>query len=150
MTCTFFGHRDTPWYIEEELEEILKVLITKENADNFLVGNQGNFDVIVLKVLRKLEKEFPHIKVSVVLAYMPMKREYIENYSEYTIFPQGLENVPPRLAIVYRNRWMLEKSCFVVTYVCREYGGAYKFLEISRKKNKRVINLYENNKKPSI
>lgn len=52
MVCTFFGHRDTPWNTQEFLTELLREMIIKENADTFLVGNQGNFDRIVLNVLK--------------------------------------------------------------------------------------------------
>ena len=29
---------------------------------------------------------------------------------ENTLLPEGIENVPPRFAISWRNKWMLERS----------------------------------------
>lgn len=56
MTCTFFGHRDTPKSIEPILHNVLTDLIENKKADMFYLGNNGNFDSIVknnLKILKK-------------------------------------------------------------------------------------------------
>lgn len=45
MICTFFGHRDAPLSIEKELEKIILSLIS-EGVDEFLVGNNGSFDLL--------------------------------------------------------------------------------------------------------
>lgn len=49
--------------------------------------------------------------------------------------------VPRRFAIDKRNRWMIDHSDFVITYVSRSFGGAAKFKEIAEKKNRVVINI---------
>lgn len=136
MICTFFGHRDTPHGVEPRIKEILTELIEKNGVRTFYVGNQGKFDLIVLKVLKELSLRYK-IKYYVVLAYMPkQKTEYDEN----TLLPDGIEKAPPRFAISYRNKWMIEKSDYVVTYVSREFGGAAKFKSLAEKKGKTVIN----------
>ena len=61
----------------------------------------------------------------------------------HTVFPEGLESVPPRYAIDRRNRWMLDRSDYVVTYVRNPYGGAAKYKELAIKKHKTVIELYQ-------
>ena len=57
--CTFFGHRNTPENAEEPLRKILIQLIEKESVSLFYVGNQGNFDRIVRKVLKILNFHKP-------------------------------------------------------------------------------------------
>ena len=54
---------------------------------------------------------------------------------------EGIENHLPRFAIAFRNRWMIKKSDYVVTYVTRSFGGAYKFKTLSVTKNKTVIEI---------
>lgn len=49
--CTFFGHRNCPDDIEPILREVIIDLITNKNVTCFLVGDKGNFDGIVRKVL---------------------------------------------------------------------------------------------------
>ena len=142
--CTFFGHRDCDDKIEESVYKCLENLICVDNVDTFYVGTQGNFDAIVYRVLKNLQKIYTHIKCIVVLAYIPTKNDMSREYSE-SILPSGIENVPPRFAIEYRNKWMIKNSDYVVCYILHSVGGAYKFLKISEKENKKVINLYNKN-----
>ncbi len=136
-TCTFFGHSDCPDSVYYLLKEKIEDLIKYSDTVYFYVGNHGRFDSLVTEVLRELKKEYPNIKYWVILAYLP--KCYIEN----SLFPEGLENVPKRFCIDKRNRWMLEKSDYVISYVTRNVGGAAKFTEIAKKQNKRVINIAE-------
>ena len=53
-TCTFFGHSDTPFSVEEKLKSVLIDLIQTKEVRRFYVGNHGNFDKIARKVLREL------------------------------------------------------------------------------------------------
>ena len=139
--CTFFGHRDCPETIKPYLREVLVDLITNQGVDTFYVGNQGRFDGIVRGVLRELEKEYPEIRYAVVLAYLPGKKNEYDDFSD-TILPEGIEAVHPRYAIDWRNRWMLQRSDFVVTYITHSWGGAAKFAEKAKREGKTVINLF--------
>ena len=141
VVCTFFGHRDCPETIKPYLREVLVDLITNQGVDTFYVGNQGRFDVIVRSVLRELEKEYPEIRYAVVLAYLPGKKNEYDDFSD-TILPEGIEAVHPRYAIDWRNRWMLQRSDFVVTYITHSWGGAAKFAEKAKREGKTVINLF--------
>ena len=137
QTVTFFGHRDTPKEIEPALRLTLIDLIENKNATVFYVGNHGNFDAMVRRQLEDLSKTYP-IKYYVVLAYMPGKNDKPD---EHSILPEGIESVPRRFAINYRNKWMLNKSGIVVTYVTRPFGGAAQFKKLAEKQEKTIINL---------
>lgn len=139
MTVTFFGHRDTPKEAEKNLRYVLIDLIENHGATNFLVGNNGNFDITVRHQLEALSKNY-QINYSIVLAYMPVKKnEYIE-YTN-TLIPEEIEKTPKRFAISYRNKWMLNQSDAVITYVNHNYGGAYQFKNMAVRQGKRVIEL---------
>ncbi len=143
MTVVFFGHRDTPPEIYSVLLKTITKLIEEQNADYFYVGNEGSFDSMVKRVLKKLSKEYPHICYSVELAYLPWKKEHYnidEDYNNTSVFEE-LENVPKRFAIDRRNMIMLDRADIVVTYVTHSYGGAAKFKNIAKKKGKKVIEL---------
>ena len=139
--CTFFGHRDCPESVKPRLREVLVDLIINQEVDTFYVGNQGRFDGIVRCVLRELEKEYPEIHYAVVLAYLPGKKNEYDDFSD-TIFPEGIEAVHPRYAVEWRNRWMLQRADFVVTYIAHPWGGAAKFAERAKREGKTVINLF--------
>lgn len=143
MTCTFFGHRDAGKEIEPTLLKVIVDLIENKNVTSFYVGNNGQFDYMVRKILRLIKKSYPQIDYSVVLAYMPREKKELDfyDYSD-TIFPDGLENTPPRFAISRRNEWMIKNSDYVVTYVKYIVGGAAKFKSLAQSKGKTVLEIY--------
>ena len=138
MTCTFFGHSNCPDSIKADIYDSIIYLIENKNVTTFLVGNQGNFDRLVLLTLQVIQSEYRHIRYSVVLAYMPKSAS---NNLAHSIFPEGLENIPPAYAISHRNKWMITQSDYVITYVRHKTGGASKFKDYATKKNKIIIEL---------
>ena len=142
-TCTFFGHSNTKEEIIPKLQSVLKDLIENEGVDKFYVGNHGFFDHYVRKTLKEFQKRwYPHIRYFVVLAYLPEKNDELSiiDYSD-TIYPEGIEKVPKKAAIVWRNEWMIAHSDFVVVNVLHSFGGAARFAALAERKKKTVINL---------
>lgn len=141
-SCTFFGHQIINNDIKELLMCQIENLITEYGVNVFYVGNNGQFDDLVAEVLRKLKSRNPQISYSIVLAYLPEKKQKYNqlSYTE-TIYPEGLEYTPPRFAISKRNQWMVQQSDYVIAYVEHSFGGAAQFTEYARKKHKTVINL---------
>ena len=139
MTATFFGHKDAPKEIEPTLRSTLIDLIENHNVNEFYVGNNGNFDTMVRRQLEDLSQTYP-ITYSVVLAYLPTEKNKYDNLTN-TIYPEDLETVPKRFAISWRNKWMIQQSDIVVTYVTHTYGGAWQFKGMAKRLNKHVINL---------
>ncbi len=141
MVCCFLGHREVYQDIEEKLTATIEDLIG-EGVDCFLVGHQGAFDAMVLRVLRKLRKSHGNYHYFVVLVYMPgSKKEFPLFGAGETLYPERLECVPPRYAISWRNRWLLSQSDIVVTYVTHNWDGAAKYAEQARRQHKRVIDI---------
>ena len=145
-SCTFFGHRECPSNLKPQLCEVLKELIEQHDVNVFYVGNQGAFDKMVYSALRELAMQYPQIVYAVVLAYLPMKQA--DAYPQatdcsHTLYPDGIEAVPKRFAIDWRNRWMLKQADYVVTYVTHTWGGAAKFAEKAHRLEKKVIGLAE-------
>ena len=140
MICTFFGHSDAPEAVKPALKAAIIELIEKENVTGFFVGNHGNFDRMTISILSELTKT-RNIRFYVVLAYPPTEKD--TDYLAHTVLPDGIETVPPRFAINYRNKFMLENADFVITYVTHSWGGAAKFKQMAEKKQKRIIELGE-------
>ena len=140
MRCTFFGNRNASFSIEPMLYSVLTDLVKNKNVDMFYVGNQGNFDAVVRKCLRRLKKEIPHINYAVVLAYMPSAPKTGEDYSD-TVYPEVLDKVPYRFAIAKRNQWMVSVSDYVVTYVRSIGGGAAKNKDYAERQGKSIIEI---------
>lgn len=140
MTCCFFGHRMTPPEVEPRLEATIEALL-REGADDFFVGNEGRFDAMVQRVLARLQTRYP-LRFTVVLAYMPGEKAGTSLPASYaTLFPDGLEQVPPRYAICKRNDWMVAHADTVDAYVTDYTGGAGRSVRMAERRRRRVIHL---------
>ena len=96
MTCTFFGHRDTPATDKPILRQVIIDLIEQRGVTHFYVGNQGNFDAMARSLLAELAQIYP-IRYDVVLAYLPKENDPSLDES-HMLLPDGFEAVPPRFA----------------------------------------------------
>ena len=141
--CTFFGHADSPTNIKKEIQKVIEDLILQKGVTTFYVGSNGNFDRMVQSVLIDLKKQYPNLECCTVLAYMPgIKSEFDTGYEKLeTLYPDGLEKVPKRFAIDWRNKWMVQQSDYVISYVRHSFGGAAKYMELAKRKKKIVYNL---------
>lgn len=93
-------------------------------------------------VYPKLKAEYPEINYRVVLAYLPAKKDPDKDYSD-TEFPEGIEKIPRKFAINYRNDYMVKRADYVIAYVKKGFGGAGKYTERARKRKAVIINLAE-------
>ena len=140
--CTFFGHHNCPAAIKPKLRAAIIELIEHESVNMFYVGNHGAFDGMVRSVQRELKPIYPEINYAVVLAYMPQKRDELDDREHFdTMLPEGIEEAPPRFAISWRNRWMLHRADYVVTCVTHSWGGAAQFAAMAERQKKNVIRL---------
>ena len=155
-TVSLFGHRIIEDYItvESKLYELLRIIMQKEFGEvEFLVGRNGDFDLMAASVIRKLKKETGNENafLSLVLPYETAElRNNIESFESYYDSIEICEASADcnfKYAIVARNRDMIDRSDMVVVYVENESGGAYQSLKYAEKNQKRVINLYHNQNK---
>ena len=135
--CTFFGHSNSPQNLRVAIKEKITELIEQHGVELFYVGNHGQFDSMALSSLKELAKIYPHISYNVVLAYFPKEKSPEEN----TLLPEGIELCHPKFAIEFRNKWMLERSDYVISYITHSWGSAYKFCEKAKHQGKNIINI---------
>lgn len=138
--CTFFGHRDCPETIKPKIRTAVINLIENHGVTMFYVGNQGNFDRMVRSVLKEVTTAYPEVGYAVVLAYMPSAKKSADDFSD-TLLPDGIEKVPKRFTISWRNKWMIEHADYVVTYVTRLFGGAAQFSALAKSKGKIIYDI---------
>lgn len=134
--CTFFGHSKVNGDISEKLTEAIRTVIEKHGVTTFWCGGYGEFDAMAARTAYKLKSEYPYIKVILIRAYMPRKNDFIPEYYDETLYPDGLEIVPYRFAISHRNRWMVKNSDVVIFYITHQYGGAYAAYQYANKNKK--------------
>lgn len=137
MRVAFCGHRELeqPERVREWLRQVTERLIGA-GADCFLLGGYGEFDQLAAAVLREQKVRWPQIERVLVLAYLDQRQDG-DGY-DATVYPP-LEGVPRRLAILRRNRWMVERADLLVAWVRHDWGGAAKTLRIAEQQKKKII-----------
>lgn len=146
--CTFAGHREVyQANIAEKLDEAISIIVETDDCFRFLVGGMGNFDGMCASSIRRAKRRYPNKQISLELVLPYLTQELNENKQFYetsyddVIVPIELAGVHYKSAITKRNRWMIEKSDWLVAFVYREFGGAYTTLRYAEKKGLQIVNL---------
>ena len=139
MSCTFFGHKDTPDSIKEELRRAIFQLIDEQGEREFYVGNDGRFDHLVQRLLQEIAEARKDVVFSVVLSRI--NEAVVSGYQEKSMFPEEMETVPYRFAIAKRNEWMIAHSTYAIVYMRHESSNCAKWVDRAIKKGLWVRNL---------
>ena len=148
-TVSFFGHRsvERASEIESRLDTLLHDLITQKEYVEFLVGRDGEFDLLASAAVRRAVREYDCGNTHFTLVLPYMKAEYRDNEKEYLGYYDEVEvcaesaGAHPKSAIQIRNRNMVDRSDLVICCIRHQSGGAYKTIQYARKQSKCIINL---------
>lgn len=140
--ATFFGHRDKNYFgYRDKIQAIMKELIEKRDVRVFFNGFRGNFDKLCAEILFELKAIYPEIKNILVLSYH-CQNMVLPKYFDESIYL--LEKcIPPRYAILYTNREMILRADYIISGVCRHYGGAFAACEFARRKEKNILDIFK-------
>ena len=153
-TVSFFGHRtiDCGTEIDNRLDKLLHDLITQKEYIEFLIGRDGEFDLLASAAIKRAIRSygFGNTHFTLVLPYMKAEyrdneKEYLNYYDEVEICSESAE-AHPKSAIQIRNRSIVDRSDLVICGIRRKVGGAYKTIQYARKQGKKVIDLAEEEK----
>ena len=149
-SCFFIGHRETGPALLPEIKAAAESLIRQQQVSDFYVGMYGNFDSLAGEAIIQLKREYPDIRLFLVLPYHPADRP-IEVQPGYdgSFYPDGMEAVSRRYAIAKANRKMIDTSDFLIAYVTHTVSHAHDLLEYAMRRQRkgliRVIHLGERN-----
>ena len=142
MTVTFCGHSDfvPSTAMEARLLSVLASQIGDSPAE-LLLGGYGSFDRFALRCGKIFQQTHPSVSLIYVTPYMVTERQTSVGAEYDGIVYPPLEHVPPRYAILHRNRYMVERADLVIPCITRSRGGAYQTYLHARRKGKAMINL---------
>jgi hypothetical protein len=148
-TVSFFGHRyvESVAEIERRLDKLLHYLITQKEYVEFLIGRDGDFDLLASGAIKSAVREYEYGNSHFTLVLPYMKTEYRDNKKEYLDYYDEVEvcaesaDAHPKAAIQIRNRNMVDRSDLVVCCIQHKSGGAYKTMQYAEKQDKHIINL---------
>ena len=136
-----------------KLKELIKKqairLIEQENVTDFLVGQIGGFEQDAYDTVLEIKNDYPHIRVILVISRVselnPIQKDYsgyifYGRYFDDFIFPDKCATGYKRCCIIYRNRYIVENSDFIISYN-RYKSRAYEFCRAATDKGVTVIEL---------
>ena len=148
FVCTFTGHRQVfESKIEEKIKNTLESLVEMGSRLVFLNGGMGQFDALCASAVRSLKKRHPEkeIQLCLVIPYLSDKinaeKSYLQAVYDEILMPEGLEYAHYKAAISKRNRWMVDQADCLVSYIIRQYGGAYQTSRYAQRKSIPIINV---------
>lgn len=136
-TCFFIGSRYASSNITEQLVAAIERHIIEYSVTTFTVGRYGQFDSLVREVLRKAKKRYPNIELYLLAPYALNQNLILPQDFDGTLYPEGLEKVPYRYAIVQANRYMVERSDYLIAYP--GHGNSRNIVEYAQRREKRGL-----------
>ena len=151
-TVSFFGHREieNSLEVEQKLEAILTELIKTKQYIEFLVGREGEFDILAASVVKRVKKQIDYGNCSLIWVLPYMKSEFRDNEKEYFDYYDDVEvcerssKAHYKSAIQIRNKEMVDRSDLVICCIQRKSGGAYKTVRYAERVGKQILYLHDN------
>lgn len=142
-SCVFFGHAKYDYEpYREKIKNSIVELIEKYAVTQFYSGGRGAFDGICSRIVAELKGDYPHLKNTLFLSYIPKGKEAFILPKAFDDSVYFLETkVPPKYAIIRTNELAVQRADFVVSGVRYSWGGAARAVEFARKKGKRVFSV---------
>lgn len=149
LHCKLFGHRhiEQGALVEERLESLLYDLITGKEYVEFLIGRDGEFDLLAASVVKRAIRKYScgNARLVLVLPYMRAEfrdneKSYLDYYDEVEICEEAAK-AHYKSAIQVRNRSMVDRSDLVVCCIRHKSGGAYKTVQYALREGKVVVNV---------
>lgn len=137
--CFFIGSRYATEAVQKPLDEVIEQHIVEYGVTEFVVGHYGNFDREVITALSRAKKRHPEVTLLLLTPYHPHDRP-IDPPKDFdgTFYPEGMEQVPPKLAIIWANQYMVNHSDYLIAYV-HGVGKSRDLTEYAKKREKRGL-----------
>ncbi len=148
-TVSFFGHRqiENALTVENRLESIIRNLLVEKEYVEFLVGRNGEFDLLVASTVLRLKRTVRDDNSSLVLVLPYLTAEYTNNQESFDRYYDEIEVSSAaaqghfKAAIQTRNREMIDRSDLVICCIQHRNGGAYQSVQYALKQGKQILNL---------
>lgn len=138
--CFFIGHRDAPDALAPLLQKVVDTLVAEQGVTEFIVGHYGAFDRMAARAVLRVKVQHPEIALLLLLPYHPAEcRGSLPEGYDMAYFPEGLERVPRRLAIVRANREMINRAVYLIAYARYPGSNARKLVEYARSREKKGL-----------
>jgi len=138
--CFFIGHREPCDSLLPKLVHLINELITAHGVDEFIVGNYGGFDRIVLKALKEIKRIHPSIRIVLLTPYQPNEPLLSDPTAiDEIMYPPDMECIPRRFAIIHANRYTIDHVDFLVVYLKHTPSNTASFVRYALRRSDLTI-----------
>ena len=150
-TCCFTGHREIPdteyGITHKKTREAIMMLIDK-GVERFIVGGAVGFDTLAATLLFEIRENCPQIKIIIAVPYRAQAKGFSE--SDLAVYNEALRLADETVVLSesyyrgclhVRNRYMVDESGFLISYLRRQSGGSAFTTDYAKKKGIEVIEI---------
>ena len=159
QTCCFTGHRSIPLSERSAVSKALEKAIV-ESIENgyryFGAGGAVGFDTMAALTVLKLKKQYPQIKLILVLPCENQTRNWkeadIEKYEHIKSQADKVVYVSKeytRDCMHKRNRHLVDNSSLCICYLTKPSGGTAYTVEYAEQKGVCIVNIAKNKPVPN-
>lgn len=146
---SFFGHREleNALQIEQQLERIIVYLLHHHAYVEFLIGRDGEYDLLVSSVIRRCKRDIRSDNSALIWVLPYVTTEYLKNeesfrnYYDEIIVCEEASLTHFKGSYQMRNRKMVDRSDLIVFCVQHECGGAWQTMKYAKRKGISYLNL---------
>ncbi len=152
-TACFTGHRKIPPESISELSQWLKntlLRLIEEGYMYFGAGGALGFDTLATQCVLSLKKQYPHIKLILVLPCITQTKGWSKNdIAIYEEIKSQADKVVytsqeyTRGCMHKRNRHLVDNSSACISYLTENKGGTFYTVNYAKSKGVEVINIAE-------
>lgn len=150
-TCCFTGHRNLLPQEEKEISQRLTqtlIRLIQSGVQYFGAGGAIGFDTLAAQTVLKLRKQYPHIKLILVLPCLSQTRGWKDNnikvYEEIKAQADKVVYTSQeytRGCMHKRNRHLVDHSGICICYLTEDHGGTAYTVQYADKHQLQIINL---------
>ena len=141
-SCFFIGHREASDELLPALKSAIEQHIEEYGVTEFVVGGYGGFDRLATVALIAAKQKHPEIILLRLTPYHPAERPVaLPESFEGIYYPEGMERVPRRLAIVRANQYAIDHVDYLIAYVQHSGSNAGIILSYAQKRGVVIVNL---------
>ena len=138
--CFFIGHREADASILPQLLDTVHRHIREFGVEEFIVGQYGGFDQMAAFAVITAKREYPHIQLYLLLPYHPAERKVdLPDGFDGSFFPNGMEKVPRKVAIIRANRYAVDHCDYLIAYAWHPASNARNLVEYAQHREARGL-----------
>lgn len=151
FTVSFFGHRQiyNSSVINKKLEKIIYKLLIENEYVEFLIGRNGEFDILVSSIIHMYKRNLRSDNSAHILILPYITSDYMNNKNFFDNYYDEIEicglSAKKHFKSAYqiRNKSMVDRSDLIIFYIEHNWGVAYKTMNYAKKTGKKFINIFE-------